>query len=576
MKVLLLHPEDTFPLPGPGIGWDLVVDLGRAPASTYERWSRDAGCRVVSLYDYAEEIKDLRVAGDLLRLGMDRIVDGHGIDWWDVLSLMISPDLQQIILIRRLAKDLPDDCEVYASRHGSLAAAFQALLNRKVINLEGGFQSAARRVRRYRDSFSQLDSSQVAQIVQDKFDSEHRIRRRLVRRDKSSGQAVILLPSAYVNVSRTEVAYAALLPEASFLLVCARGNGKLQSLPGNVRMALLDGYFTSADQNEAKGLLEEWNELKGQMAHMAQEYQIADVAGVLDRIPALLRWGMATRDAWRQVLEVENVVGCLCADDSNPYTRIPLILANKRGVATLACHHGALDNRMAMKRQHADFYLAKSEMERDYLLRVCQVASEKVVVGGPPVSRLDRGALLDDRPWLVFFTEPYQTAGWRTDEVYRDLLPRLRSLASVCGLKLVFKLHPFESVKGHRKWLRRYLPAENQHIEVISGPASSELWQKARFAMTVQSSVALECTALGIPVFLCSWLRDPYTGYVQQYARFGAGLVLESPGQIADIPRLFETYTDNARQYDLGKSMPSERLRELLSGTHVLRPAVGA
>ena len=68
--------------------------------------------------------------------------------------------------------------------------------------------------------------------------------------------------------------------------------------------------------------------------------------------------------------ESENIVGCLCADDSNPYSRIPLILAKRNEVSTLACHHGALDAWMAIKTQHADFYLAKGEMERDYLVHI--------------------------------------------------------------------------------------------------------------------------------------------------------------------------------------------------------------
>jgi hypothetical protein len=143
-------------------------------------------------------------------------------------------------------------------------------------------------------------------------------------------------------------------------------------------------------------------------------------------------------------------------------------------------------------------------------------------------------------PWLVFFTEPYHSSGWRSDEVYRDLLPRLCALAKSCGLRLVFKLHPFDNIKGHRKMLRRFVPEYERQIEVLAGPPADQLWNNTRVALTVQSSTALECAGLGIPVFLCSWLRDPWSGYVQQYARFGIGHVLESPEQIAGIPALIE------------------------------------
>ena len=132
----------------------------------------------------------------------------------------------------------------------------------------------------------------------------------------------------------------------------------------------------------------------------------------------------------------------------------------------------------------------------------------------------------------MFFTEPYQSYGWRSEEVYRDLLPRLNWLAHACGMKLVFKLHPFESIKGHPKMLRRLIPERDSGIEVLSGPPSDELWSNTRLALTAQSSVALACTASrhSLWFFLCAWLRDGYSGYVQQYARFGVGKVLESFG----------------------------------------------
>ena len=95
-----------------------------------------------------------------------------------------------------------------------------------------------------------------------------------------------------------------------------------------------------------------------------------------------MRWGIAVRDAWNGVFESETVLGCLCADDSNPYSRLPLILAANRGIPTLVCHHGAMDSKMAVKVAHADTYLAKGEIEQDFLVRSCGVAPEKVVLGG--------------------------------------------------------------------------------------------------------------------------------------------------------------------------------------------------
>ena len=92
MKVLLLHPDDTLAQSHPPRHWDLVVDTGRAPIATYERWSQLAGCPVISIYDHAEEIEDLYRIRQLLRLGSGRMMDQWGIDWWEVLSLEIASE----------------------------------------------------------------------------------------------------------------------------------------------------------------------------------------------------------------------------------------------------------------------------------------------------------------------------------------------------------------------------------------------------------------------------------------------------------------------------------------------------
>jgi hypothetical protein len=571
MKVLLLHPEGGLAEACAVQHWDLVVDIGRAPVAIYDRRIRQARCPVVSIYDYAEEIEDLHRLRELLQLGTGRMVDQWGIDWWDVLSLEIVPQLQQLLLVRRLSKELDASCELYASRPHPLASALERLLGVRLTVLDNPFHAVIHRARHYRDAFSHLDTAQLAQVLVDKFDNVHSIRRRFARRGHSSGKPVILLPSAYVNVSRAAFSYAELLPDHQFLLVRARNNAKVPTLPPNVRSAALTPYFVANDKLETDFLLESWNGLRKHLARSTDVFNMADAVGLLGRIPALLRWGLALRDAWSQVFESENVTACLCGDDSNPPSSIPLIMAKKRGLPALACHHGALNYMMAIKMNHADFYLVKSEMERDYLRRICNLAPEKIVIAAPLSSKPLpwRRRARSSAPWLVFFTEPYQSCGWRREEVYRDLLPRLCSLARATALKLVFKLHPFESVKGHRRMLRRLIPEQERQIEIIAGPPTSQLWSNTRFAITVQSSTAVECAALDIPVFLCAWLRDPFSGYVPQFARFGVGRVLESPEQIADIPRLLEEEGKNPFQMGAtGRTRECEPLTDLLSGAY--------
>ncbi|MGA8493484.1 MAG: hypothetical protein WB711_23890 [Terriglobales bacterium] len=519
---------------------------------------------------------DLQALQQLLQLGMGRMVDRSGIDWWDVLSLEIVPQLQQLILAPRLSRELDGSCELYASRPHLIATALQRLLGARLTILENRFQSVIHRARRYRDTLLQIDATQFAQVLVDRFDNDHAIRRRFVRRRQPSAEPVVLLPSAYINVSRIELAYAEQLSEYQFLLVCTRNNANVSELPPNVRSASLTPYFAPSDKLEMASLLESWNGLRKHLAGGDEILNLADAIGLLGQIPSLLRWGLALRDAWSRVFEAENVTACLCADDSNPPSSIPLMMAKKRGLPAIACHHGGLNYHMAIKTNHADVYLVKNEMERDYLRRICNVPPEKMAMAGLPPSKAqpEHRIAPHSAPWLVFFTEPYQCGGWRNDEVYGDLLPRLCALARSCRLKLVFKLHPFDSVKSHRKMLRRFVPEHARMIEVVTGPPSDQLWKNTRIALTVQSSIALECAALGIPVFLCAWLRDPYSGYVPQYARFGVGHVLESPEQIADVPQLLENQKHDPSPREASvRNVDSFRLARLFSAGHTLPPA---
>ena len=573
MKVLLLHPDDEAPVKG---HWDRIVDLGRAPAFRYREWQRGFDARVVSVYDYAEEVTDLHRIRETLAPGLDRLVDKAGVDWWDVFSLWLIEDLQQLLLAQRLAKEIGPKAEVHATLGSRITQILGNVLGTPAVVHETAEAKLLSRFRRYPKAVAQLDRAQLMQVVQDKFDRQHTIRRRLVRRARLSGEPCVLLPSAYINVSRAAAGYARMLPDEHFLLVWARRSGKLQSLPPNVEQTALDSYFPDGGSRETRQIVDAWLQLKRELAADNETLRLADKSGVLDAFPDHLRWGVAVRSAWNRLFETETITACLCADDSNPYSRIPLILAKNRNLPTVACHHGALDFRMAIKRQHADAYLVKSEMERDYLVRQCAVSADRLAGLTQPARKQESPARSHGN-WMVFFTEPYAVHGWRTREIYRELLPALIALCAELGLELVFKLHPFESVKGHRRLLREIAGSlASAKIRVLGGPPAPEVWDNIRFAMTVQSTVAMECTARGVPVFLCAWLRDPYTGYVPQFARFGMGHSLESIELIKDIPQLLERGYCGRVGLDVAIDSGAKQLHELLSGAWAAPRALGA
>jgi len=565
MKVLLLHPEDSLPREPHSQRWDLVIDCGRAPAATYEAWSKLTACPILSLYHFAKEIEDLHSCRELLRIGFGALIDRHDIDWWDVLSLRLVPDLVKLLAVNRAAAFVNGSCELYATRWFPLATAFQTAMKSSLTVTQTPAGKIRAHAQHYLRALSKLDRQQIFQIIQDKFDRDHKIRSRFSARKFRSNNEFILLPSAYINVSRMAVRYAELLPSEQFLLVFARDNAKLDSPPSNVMTQALDSYF----ETESKDYLEmfaRWNRLKKELVEQDSTFRIADAAGTLDGIGGELRWVLGVRDAWLNLLEEHAIRGCMSADDTNPYTRIPLLLTKNRRIPTLACHHGALDCNMAIKGVAANFYLAKSKMEYDYLARKCRVDAGKIVLGAPAATKPSTSYIDDSRQppsWMVFFTEPYETSYWRDEELYRDLLPQLYSLAENLGLQLVFKLHPFESVKGHHNKLRRILGRNSRGIQVLSGPILEDLWRNAKFAVTVQSSTALDCARRGVPVFLLAWLRDPYAGYVPQYAKFQVGYRLENAAEIQHIPQILTAH--NWRSRETEEPLDAGRLKSLLT-----------
>ena len=172
MKVLLLHPEDRLP-PAQSQGWDLIVDLGRAPAVTYEIWSQQTGCRVINLFQYGRGFEDLYRFKQAIHQGNGLVVDKYGIDWWDVVLPMFLRDMERCFMLLVLADKLDNSARLYCSRPDGLASALQKFLGTKCLPLEGGRSAFARKIQHYREALSRLDFDQLAQIAKDKFDPRH-------------------------------------------------------------------------------------------------------------------------------------------------------------------------------------------------------------------------------------------------------------------------------------------------------------------------------------------------------------------------------------------------------------------
>jgi hypothetical protein len=572
MKILLIHSEDD-PEKGPwsNLHWERVLDLGMGGKNGYERWNQQFQCPVTTLDSQRHGLDDFRRVRELLGLGCGRLLDEHGLDWWEIMSIVLHRELETLILLERFALTVGSDDEVHVSRPGLHAHLLQCLLARPVTNfpLRRGAQKTG--LGHYLRVSYKLSVPQMVDVFWDKYDSGYQFRGRLSRKRPPSTRPVVLLPTAYVNVSRTGIAYANTFPEENFLLTTTRRSGWVEDRPRNVAAAWLSSYASVRDRSRENGDFENrgrklLNELRG-----VAEFEILSRLGYMDSFPRRFRHGLEVRDAWRNVLDTEPVQAVLCADDSNPYTRIPLLLARARGLPNIACHHGALDGRYVFKRSHADVIWAKGKMEEDYLSGKCGVPRETIEIGAPQLpanwNTLEKSNCQGFRPCVLFISEAYDVSGGRPVEFYGDILPPLADLALATGRTLIVKLHPAESKHERAGILARILSAEQMGAtRIVSGPLTEDLLAKAWFGITILSTVAMECAIRGIPCFLCKWLEFWPYGYVEQFIRFGVGIGLDAPTEIPRIPQYLQQYAVSADvRENCWQPVSGERLRDLLT-----------
>jgi len=550
MRILLLHPEDS-PLGGPWSRerWDLIVDLGRSSRFSEERWSRLRSCPVLRSDTFTEGIADIRRVRDILAAPCGVLLDEHGIDWWGLTNLRIVPGALAALTLRRVASEIPKNAELWTTRPSWQADVVARAGERPVRSFaESALSRSVALAARYAALLQNFSAAQVRQIFWDRHDSTYRWRARFAQRPKPSSQPIVLLPSAYENVSRMAAAYARLVPEQAFLLVATRWSARQFSQTANVQVRDLAAYANGEyPAGEIAGLIERWTRLRAEMS-VSPDFRMLSQAGLLESFPDWFRDGVCARDAWMEVLKREPVCGVLCGDDSNMYTRLPVLLAARQKVPTTDFHHGAFDGHYLIKKLPGDTYLAKNEMERDYLLRVCGLPGDRVVIGAPGKARSQetlRGA--SARKVLsaaVYFSEPYEAASMRAEEVYREILPPLVRLARKQGRELIVKLHPFESRVQRGKLIRQILSREeSEGIRLVDGPLTQELLAKTWFGITVESTTVMDCHANGVCCFLCEWLAPPAYGYVEQYGRFGVGEQLQSAVQISEIPARLADWT---------------------------------
>jgi len=563
MKILLVHPDDSIDVgTWAGIRWDFAVDLGWSGRHWYAEQTRRLGFRVFSMYDLLDHAQHRDRIRQLLALGLGQLVDSQAVDWWDLFSPNLYEPAEQLLLLSALVEHIPAKAEIFATRPGFLRKALSLLLRRAGKSSEIKSFLPERRPRaiqeisrRYLRAAVTLRPAQIIEICFDKWDLDYRVRRHFARSQSAASSSVTLLPSAYGNVSRSQIAYARMLPHRQFLLVVTRRNGLLPEPPANVNVRQLAAYAPGRSRvrdAEFAQLLMRWRDVERLVLEPSAIFSVARELKVFDGFAEFLKRILRVRDAWRNVLALEPVTAVLSADENNPTTRLPILLASAAKVPTVFCDHGALNMSFAIRRAASDKYLLRGQMARDYSVEWCGLAREKVIVGAPldaHGSEAKPGQITKD--WIVLYSEAYELLPGRTHVFYAEVLPELCSLARRTNRKVVIKLHPFESGRERKAIVDKVLTAEQRNlVQLREGPMTPDLFERAWCSVTVESSVAVESTTHGVPCFLCSWLDVSWYDYGKQYAKFHAGYQLHSPEGIRKIPQLVEriSITEETRQ----------------------------
>jgi len=226
MRVLLIDPHDTADAGAwAGQRWDRIVDLGMGGKNTYARWTSQFLCPVTTLDSLRNGFDTFRRVRELLGAGCGRLIDQHGLDWWEIMSLPLHGELEALILLQRWVQTVGSGDEVWVSRPG-LHASLYALSSSQCESFPFTAGSSKRRAGALRPRLQPTLHIATDRRFLGQIRFRIPVRARLTRRRSPSARPVVVLPTAYINVSRTGIGYANVFPEESFSGVSATASGE--------------------------------------------------------------------------------------------------------------------------------------------------------------------------------------------------------------------------------------------------------------------------------------------------------------------------------------------------------------
>ena len=80
---------------------------------------------------FTQGIADAKAVRGIFAAGRGHLLDEEGIDWWDLMSLLVAPEVFSLLTLKRVAAEINPAAELWATRRGQSLRILEGLLNRR-------------------------------------------------------------------------------------------------------------------------------------------------------------------------------------------------------------------------------------------------------------------------------------------------------------------------------------------------------------------------------------------------------------------------------------------------------------
>lgn len=309
--------------------------------------------------------------------------------------------------------------------------------------------------------------------------------------------------SSYVNFSSALAAHA----EAKAANWLVNGRGAASRVPPD------------ADRR----FLWEFGPPAGRGSHAPTERAAKDLVGAVERPARAIVSHLVDRTLPNVLAEIDCFFGFFeavtpeCVWTANQWGSESAILqvARAEGCPTVQVQHGVLEEYYATAPLRSDRFIVWGAAWREALLAE---EREGVEVRDPrPLASVS----VRNGTSATFFSQPMTGTAQVNSSVYMREAIRTLSTIAAAGVPVMIRPHPRDSVETWRRAIARWGIPSNLELDV--GGSLDEVLGRTRVAVTVSSTVLLECLRHGIPVVSLDFFPVAWRGMLSREGALALG-----------------------------------------------------